>query len=494
MITEFKQKLTKMIYNPNKKKSLKSIVGCIIRMYNIFNALPHLLRAVRMHHQSNHKNIGELISEIDTYSMLYVLRFASIKSFEDLSEKVYNHNLKIIGKKNKIIVAFLVYNSSMWACDSLYHLFETDSRFDPVILVRTEYKSYPSIQEKNYNSTVDYFAQKGYNVVGVKEYEANNNAWAEVGKPDIIFHQVPYSIGGGFDIKNVPLTSLNIYVPYTIAIDNTEHRFGDSIGYKLSWRVFCETMYNKSLFDLHSNIERAIFSGYSKMDDLYDNTPTTYIDNIWKIPEGCDSSTITKIIYAPHHSIYDAAIKFSTFPDNYEEVYQYAKNHPKTTSWIIKPHPSLKMQAIANKVFENEEEYDAYMNKWDALPNAKAVRDGPYYDIFKTSDGMILDSVSFLSEYQYTGKPLLFLTRPEQEFNEYGKELIKILYTTPGNDIKSIEEFIERVLIQKDDYMKTLRTAFFEKYLDYKKYNGMFASEYIYDYICTSLEISSRLK
>ena len=43
---------------------------------------------------------------------------------------------------------------------------------------------------------------------------------------------------------------------------------------------------------------------------------------------------------------------------------------------------------------------------WNALPNAKVVEEESYLDIFATSDGMIMDSASFIGEYLYVNKPL----------------------------------------------------------------------------------------
>lgn len=107
-----------------------------------------------------------------------------------------------------------------------------------------------------------------------------------------------------------------------------------------------------------------------------------------------------KIIWAPHWSINDGYL-MATFHKNYKWFFDYAQKHPYTTSWVVKPHPNLMDSAIQSGIFKTEKAFQAYLNAWDNLPNAKVETGAYYQDIFKTSDAMILDSASFTGEYQY---------------------------------------------------------------------------------------------
>ena len=78
---------------------------------------------------------------------------------------------------------------------------------------------------------------------------------------------------------------------------------------------------------------------------------------------------------------------------------------------------------------------------------------------------------------------MLFLTRDRNTFNDFGKELVKVLYKVDGGDFDGIRRFIETVVMRNQDTMQKQREDFFEKYLDYEKRNGMLASEYVYQYI-----------
>ena len=99
-----------------------------------------------------------------------------------------------------------------------------------------------------------------------------------------------------------------------------------------------------------------------------------------------------------------------------------------------------------------------------------------------SSDAMICDSVSFLAEYQFTGKPLLLLTRPEQVFNTFGEMVQTVLYKCPGEDTAGIESFLLNVVIDENDFMKVVRGKFFRDNLDYyHRNNGLTASEQIFN-------------
>lgn len=435
-------------------------------------------------------SVSEIIDSSFTYDDLDHLRIWNPTLFAEIFGKICEYNINQLKKKTNISVGFLIFTSSMWNCEEIYRLFENDTCFNPIIFVRTAYEQRPITQYSIYQSTMRYFKMNNYNVVGIAEEFCDKKS-EMIDIPDIIFHQLPYKTNSSLCIKNLPLSVLNVYIPYSMSVDAEQQNRYNTLGYQMSWKVFCETKFDLEFYQKHANNKglNGIFLGYPKMDVFYQNESSIQPSDIWKIPNGFDINEITKIIYAPHHSIGKNTIQFSTFDQNYMIIYEYAKKHPDTTTWIIKPHPSLKYQSIIDGIFKDETEFDEYIHKWNALPNARAVVDGPYFDMFKTSDGMIVDSVSFLSEYQYLGKPLLFLTRPEQKFTPYGNQLISTLYTALGSDSLAIVTFIESVLIKKEDPMRIQRAEFFKEYLDYKhQKSNLSASEAIYRHIKSALK------
>ena len=153
----------------------------------------------------------------------------------------------------------------------------------------------------------------------------------------------------------------------------------------------------------------------------------------------------------------------------------------------------MRANSVTAGIFKNVEEYDDYINSWNSLVNAEAVFDGNYIDIFKQSDAMITDSVSFLAEYQFTGKPLLLLESGKQLYNDFGNELLKILYRCKHDDSKAIEAFIDKVLDDKDS-MKNIRKEFFDEHLNYYAKSGKLANDNIYSVFKNSLEFIGNYK
>ena len=186
-----------------------------------------------------------------------------------------------------------------------------------------------------------------------------------------------------------------------------------------------------------------------------------------------------KIIWAPHHSITGRGVIYATFHWNYQFMYDFAKAHPET-SWVVKPHPWLLFSAVREGVFSSAEEFKRYWQKWDELPNAQVYTGAYYQAIFATSDGMIHDSGSFIAEYQFMDKPMIYLTRDTQKFNNLGDTILKASYLVDGKNFAGIAAMIKRVFIEGDDYKATERREIFDKYLNYPKFNGMLASEFIY--------------
>lgn len=427
------------------------------------------------------KQLNENIILSQTYGNLYALSKVDVNAFGNIADFIFRSNIKRLKSQAKIDVAFVLYSSAMWSCDDLYQLLERDEIFNPYIIVSPAAGENLKIsREEIQRCTMEFFEAKGYKVKGA--YSSGGRDAFEI--PQIAIYLTPYPLlDQKINLLALPLSVLSMYIPYGFMLVERDDALKFPVAL-MSWIYFSSTKVYRSILQekMLLNGRNVVFSGYSKMDAFEDSISNELPACVWKGTEPMNRAV--KIIYAPHHSISESSCAFSTFAENYEFIFEYAKHHPDTTSWILKPHPNLKDSAVKTGVFPSEEAFDAYIRAWNALPNARVVLEGSYIDVFKTSDGMILDSVSFLAEYQYTGKPLLFLTRPTQKFNAFGVLLREILYTAPGSDFDRIAEFIQKVLIEKNDPMKSKRKAFFDRHLNYRVANhGKTASETIYRYL-----------
>lgn len=406
-----------------------------------------------------------------TYENLLILKkHLSKREYQGLCKVIFRSNIRKISLKKKIKICFLVFLDTTWGTDSLYKKLENDDRFDVSI-------SLLPIYDLQTNRRVEkYYRNKGFKV---RKYDEKRK------DDDIFFFSTLYNLKSLAyrDAKNQCLSSLNIWIPYTFWFDKVSDKLFETENALCCWKVYCPSIIHqkigRKICDI--GIINMIYSGYPKMDNFYKSEEKKVK---WKF----ENSEAKKIIYAPGYYFMEEENNFSTFEMNYIEIYKYAKEHPQETSWVIRPHPILGTTLVNAKIFSDISDYNNYLDMWRKLPNAEVSIGGDYQELFSTSDGLILDSISFVSGYQYVNKPLLFLKRKEQmDINLYGKRLIEVVYQTQGNCHEQIYHFIEDVIINGNDSLKQKREEFFEQYLNYKKYNGKLSSEYIYEDICAAL-------
>ncbi len=106
---------------------------------------------------------------------------------------------------------------------------------------------------------------------------------------------------------------------------------------------------------------------------------------------------------------------------------------------------------------------DYYYNLWAEGENTSYVS-GDYYDLFKSSDAMIHDCGSFLIEYLYVNKPVMFLDNHnrQSQSNYVGKKAYNCHYI--GKCKADIRRFLE-MIIDNDDRMTNNRQSFFDDIL-----------------------------
>lgn len=147
-------------------------------------------------------------------------------------------------------------------------------------------------------------------------------------------------------------------------------------------------------------------------------------------------------------------LSFATFQENGRFLLEYAKNHPEI-EWVFKPHPRLKTSLVTDGIM-SEKEVEEYYQTWDTMPNGRVYDKGSYFDIFKTSDALITDCVSFLAEYLPSKKPVLFLeSKNHIPFNKLGENITKHYYRI--NNLKELEDTINKVILTSDDYLRNER-------------------------------------
>ena len=385
--------------------------------------------------------------------------------------------LKELKKKEIINVIFLVIHESIWKYDQIYRLLDNDPKFNVKIVIIPLVRRDQLGQMDTYYQTVNYFTDNGYNIV--ESYDKINNFWKDIKfltKPDIVFFTNPHRLTFDkyyiYNFKNV----LTCYVPYAFVVIHSIEMHYDQFIFKALWKYFLETNQHKVfarnyIKDFGSNL---IVSGYPGLDNKFELGFKP--KNVWK--EYKIDKTY-KIIWAPHHTIsgQGSGLDYSSFMD-YAHYFVELLSIKSNIQIAFKPHPLLKEKLYKDSKW-GVEKTDKYYKYWNELPNGQ-LEEGPYVDLFHFSDAMIMDSASFIVEYLYFDKPIAFTKKDDEvleRFNTFGKKVFNYLYLIKSTE--ELDEFIDEIIINKNDYLKMTRNQFLNEKILPK--NGKTASENIYN-------------
>lgn len=414
-----------------------------------------------------------------------------VEGIEELYFSLYNFAVSAgkysVAKKaadgEKIRVYFLLYSASQWSVDSLYNIIKDDSRFD-VKIVLAPLVERPIEDSLNiYNASKKYFDQRGYDYVD--SFDASTMTvltWEAVGGvPDLLIHLSSWNEGmpDSYDIAALPINTLNVYIPYDMyTVDSPDGNFMRKMVYdkpfmNLMWQIFMHFEQDKNDYEKYGFLQgsNVTVTGYPKMDKIV--FPRDYtekdISALWKIPAGRLPNEMKKVIISPHYTLlYGGEIlSLSTFHENAYYLLYLAEKYMDKVSFIFKPHPNLRYYSVKTGFMSDYEQYDNYITAWNNLPNARVVGESEYTEWFATSDGCINDSGSFLMEYQFTGKPMLYLKKKSQRLRSGIEVLEKSVYNVSGIDYMGIERFLNDVVIKGEDTLASKRKVMFEGPLKY---------------------------
>ena len=364
------------------------------------------------------------------------LKHSNDTTLKEINE-VLQRKIKDIQKhKRKVKVAFLCHDYTQWNLQSVYDAMEKDGSFELQIRVM-------KMTHNNSQEIYDIFKSKGANVCWADEVEFDY--------PDVLFYHVHYFNEKFYNILMQYKNCLCIDCGYGFFTSAINKAFAEDKSLKYLWKRFVPTELEKKRAEKYVKNE-IIISGKAKMDVLYDGHK---LENFWK------SDKTKHIVYAPHYAI-NCHQNSGNFDKYYLKFYDYLKNHPEVEI-LLKPHPVLRARMCDTKAFNDEnikdivtpEEYDNFIENWKKLPNGSYYDGNNYYDVFLTSDAMILDCWSFMAEYMSTKKPMLYCSKVKdystlyERFNELGKNLISAMDI--AYEWEDIEKFIENCVIKNED-------------------------------------------
>ena len=488
--------LKKIIYSSNKIKNKADIYFAILNdivnvitwvfnsVYNIDSKMENIkyIRLIKKEYKPYSKKNEEsmaiykkLENTIKHYNKLFIKKlFESVLEIENRTDRLaiylfekqilninlnqfirkelqfrYMKNLlklKLKIKFKKIRVFFLVTDVAKWTCQSFYNELKNSKFFEPIICISLYNNKASKISLLQvYEDGIKYFKEHSMKFIKLYDIEKEEYLSIKDFKPDIIFYQQPWGLIDNQSILNTSKYALTCYIPYCFYSMDGKHNYLKYFHERL-WKYFVETSYHKQKYEQDYPCANCYVSGSPKLDN-YQLIDKEKILNT--------KSSKKRIIYAPHHSFeigVDNAV--ATFKENGKFILELAKKHPET-EWIFRPHPVFADRLLLYNIM-TKEEIIQYYSEWEKIGIISKNTDN-YYEQFLSSDCLITDCISFLSEYLPTGKPVIHLRRKEQRFPFlYILEKITETYYQSHNN-EELSNYFEEVVIKGKDYLKEKR-------------------------------------
>ncbi len=388
-----------------------------------------------------------------------IVNQTKLRYFLFLKDHKESSALKRVRGKHKIKVTFFVIHDAVWKFDQLYKMMKKSKLFDPVIVVCPYITFGDEVMHRDMERTYNFFASRNYTVIS--SYIGDDN-WLDVKRvidPDIVFFTNPHKLTRKqYYITNY-LDRLTCYSQYSFHISHLNEIQYNQLFHNLLWRAFYETDIHYQIAAEHSSIQakNVRVTGYPGVDGLL--LPESSANDCWKLKD----RRVKRIIWAPHHTILDdePLLNWSCFLDYSSLMLDLLTEFEGRLQICFKPHPLLrpKLEKLWGK-----DRSDIYFETWAKRKNG-FLAESDYINLFLTSDAMIHDSGSFLVEYLFVNKPVLYTVKNKDindSFNRYGKMAFALHYQ--AFCIDNIRSFVNQIVNDENDPLMIDRKNFIDTY------------------------------
>jgi len=354
-------------------------------------------------------------------------------------------SLAKIRERGSARVCIIVSSLSMWRLEEVWKLMQGNPRFDCRILLIPFAKQSAEEKESEMEKLRTYFRGKGIPFQEEDTFESFD--------PDIVFYQQFYS-HSYLDPVRAKHNEFRLlcYSPYGMMFIDKKWQY-NSRFHNVAWKIFLQSESHKAkAYELAANHGRnAVVVGDADSDAFL----APDFKDVWK-PQDTPKK---RVIWAPHHK----KLGRDSFEWTAEEMKEYAIRYKDSIQFAFKPHPRLKTELYKEW---GQERTDAYYAFWRDSENTQ-LETGSFIELFRGSDAMVHDSNSFIAEYLYTRKPVLFLSTNTEtiksKFGKFGKDALNAHYQ--GSDASAVTEFLDNIVLGNADSMAERRQEFHDTYL-----------------------------
>lgn len=359
----------------------------------------------------------------------------------------------------RIHVAFLETRRGFWLNHaSIYEAMKADSAFDVRVFAVPKRRPAGDMDWEEYRQLIDFFDRECGPCV--RAYNLDSEKWnnpLSFGLPDVVFLCQPYDFQHNFMYTSQYWNRFCqvAILDYGFTITNL---FFHAPCLKNCRYIFCETNQHLEIFLRHSPelADKLIVAGHPSLDAYLRPLAESR-----RIPFKSSRSRL-RIVWAPHFTVSEGKTEHhvSNFFEYFDVFIQLAQEHPEMEV-VMRPHPAL-FTFMVDSGMKTEREAKECRERFEALPNAFIYEGADYISLFRQSDAMVLDSLSFIAAYAPSGRPVCFLESEKRaRLNPVAERLLHSYYS--AWDADEIREFVERVVLGGDDWKKAEREAAVQK-------------------------------
>lgn len=371
-----------------------------------------------------------------------------------------------LARGEKLSVAFLVCDASMFSGESVFLKLKDDPRFSCSICVAPRVTRGDDFLRETLTKTLESLTVKyGSTVHSLYDPETRTAQPLEV---DLVFSTILYEDQTLPDYTTEHLSACALvsvlYYGYGGLFRSNEKKTPFLPNIVFSWRYFVSNEATRQMSlarnALLADCIRTV--GYTKMDRLEDEMSKRAKLKSSVLSQSSQPISRKKVILSPHHTIDKESdgLALSTFLLHADLYLQLPAMFPEI-DFVFRPHPLLFVRLATSKWW-GAEKTAAYKAKLVSFSNVEFQQGGDYLATFADSDALIHDCGSFLAEYFYTGKPQCYLLESpktiDEQFLPFSRELLNHAYKAfTGEEIVS---FIRTVILEGRDPAKAARDAF----------------------------------
>ncbi|WP_282837162.1 hypothetical protein [Microbacterium flavum] len=331
-------------------------------------------------------------------------------------------------RRQALRIVFLAHNKDAWdSIGEVVEIMRASEDFDPVV-VSVPHHYGGEAPPRGEGRMHRFLTERGIPHLRLRKDE---HMWAEellrALDPDVVFRQSQWDadVNPAFSADSLGWTRLAL-IPYETVNPTRNVPWDDppvdsaldQHWHRAAWLVFCA---NDDVLEIarHRTLTggrqfRAV--GHPKADALRRAAP------FW--PFADDAAGPTKVVWSAHHSILDGWNDFGMFPRVKDDMLRWAAEEPDT-QFVFTHHPYLRGTIRRPESGLSATDFRDWLDAWNALPNTAYWR-GAYAPVLASTDVVITDGPSMITEAQVLGKPTVFLERAEHiEFNDVGERLVR---------------------------------------------------------------------